>query len=177
MIHLVTQPVLAGAYAGRGRRNGGQNLERTLRTHAVEVNVDGLWLRALCRIPLHSLCDYSEAPSARPTCHVCARKWDRMREQSGDELAPTWLTHAAEKLERERAEIEAEFGVVAGLLRGVAAAMCCGDRAEASRLLSEAADLECALIGDCQATDLFDELGLTDAAETAALGGLPRKMK
>lgn len=81
-------------------------------------------------------------------------------------LAPRYLVESAViQLVREQGEIAARFAEAIEALRSVPTAIDCGDRAEASRLLSAAADIECDITGDTHATaSLFDALGLTDLA-------------
>jgi hypothetical protein len=68
----VTVPVFAGAYLCLGD---------TPRTHRVELDPrDGSPIRVLCsKVKLASLMldDATQVTDERPTCQVCARKYDR----------------------------------------------------------------------------------------------------
>ncbi len=70
-----TRAVLAGAYRGKADA-------RALLTHLVDTNVSGE--NALCRKvkPGHMVDEYahtSDELAARPTCPLCAAKWDRLQ--------------------------------------------------------------------------------------------------
>ena len=58
--------VLAAAYRGKDLE------DRALLTHAAELDARGDESRALCRVPVDSLCD--DPVYAAPTCPVCAKR-------------------------------------------------------------------------------------------------------
>jgi hypothetical protein len=68
----ITVGVFGGAYRGKKLEN------RNLLTHLVEEESG----TPMCRIPADNLCnrlDHSaEEVIARPTCPICAKKWDKL---------------------------------------------------------------------------------------------------
>jgi hypothetical protein len=75
-MRIETRAVLAGAYR--------ENNPKSFLTHAVEVSDAGRTERVLCsRVKLDSMCDLYGLPEsehyARPTCPVCAKRWDKAR--------------------------------------------------------------------------------------------------
>lgn len=68
--------VLAGAYAGRGRRGSGKGQPLV---HAVEVDQDGMPRRVLCRrVALDHLTTDAAPTDRTPTCERCAARLVRL---------------------------------------------------------------------------------------------------
>jgi hypothetical protein len=68
-----TREVLAGVYV----------IRRTMLTHSVELDDDGIERKVLCRVRLGSLADAGSLDvggrHARPTCPVCLRRDPRFK--------------------------------------------------------------------------------------------------
>lgn len=101
--HLETRYMLAGAYAGRGRR-GLRDDDRVTRSHSVVVEGDSD-VRLLCGGNLDSIADpYSASPSDRelpPTCPRCLERWERLRHHTPNadhSRHPTVVEYAVQEM-------------------------------------------------------------------------------
>jgi hypothetical protein len=68
-----TREVLAGAYVSKKNP--------TYLTHLAEVNDNGTETRVMCsKVDIDHLVDsYGQDVTLKPTCPICARKWDRLQ--------------------------------------------------------------------------------------------------
>lgn len=76
---VTVHDVLAGAYAGRGRRGSARQIERVMLSHAAIVDEEGNWVeeKTVCRrlVLQDSVCDALAGPQGTPpTCPVCLER-------------------------------------------------------------------------------------------------------